>query len=239
MPADGRAGPTDAEIADLLYTDRQRVPAGFHVEPASLDPTYTTIAHLKNTDLDPDATPPHELCAADFAGALDWSERVAASRPVYADLVGNDASVRAWEFTRRTRSTPARTEITRVYRCDYVDRAGVDLRLTGGTAGRLALTGWSADDVRMLGEYLWTFGADNNAGRAVLRSDVVADAGGATHSLLLARLARAPAATDCDAVELWRLDLRAERTTGALTRSATPVRTFRARRADGVVQLCG
>jgi hypothetical protein len=50
---------------------------------------------------------------------------------------------------------------------------------------------------------------------------------------------RAPAATDCDAVELWRLDLRAERTAGALTRSATPVRTFRARRADGVVQLCG
>jgi hypothetical protein len=236
---DSRTLPTDAEIADLVYTDRRRVPDGFYAEPMRTDSAYTTVVHLKNTDLDASATPPHELCASDFAGALEWSERAAAARPVYGDLVANDVTPRAWEFTRRLRSTPARTEIVRVYRCDYLDRTAVDLRAAAGPAGRFVPPGWTADDLRGLGEYLWTFGVDNNAGRAVLRSDVSSDASGATHAIVLARLVRASSGSDCDAVELWRLDLRADRSTGALTRSATPLRTFRARRVDGVAQTCG
>jgi hypothetical protein len=230
--------PADVEIADLLYTDRQRVPAGFHVEPMRSDAVYATLAHLRNTDLDGAATPPRELCATEFGSALQWSETVAAAQPVYGDLVGNDVTPRYYEFTRRLRTTPARTAIVRVYRCEYLDRAGVDLRVSAGAAGRLALAAWTAADLKSLGEYLWTFTDDNNAGRVVLRSDVTGDVLGAVHSIVLARLVRAGAQTDCDRVELWRLDLRAARPGGALTRSATLQRTFGARRASGVAQAC-
>jgi hypothetical protein len=230
--------PADVEIADLLYTDRQRVPAGFHVESARSDAVYATLAHLRNTDLDGTATPPHELCATEFGTALQWSETVAAAQPVYGDLVGNDVTARYYEFTRRLRTTPARTAVARVYRCEYLDRAGVDLRTSAGAAGRLTLAAWTAADLESLGEYLWTFTDDNNAGRVVLRSEVTGDALGAVHSIVLARLVRAGTQTDCDRVELWRLDLRAARPSGALTRSATLQRTFGARRTSGVAQAC-
>jgi hypothetical protein len=235
VPATAAALPSDLEIADLLYTDRQRVPPGFHVEAARQDDVYATIAHLRNTDLDAAATPPRELCAGDFATALQWSESVAAAQPVYGDLVGNASTARYHEFTRRLRSTPARTAIARVYRCEYLDRAGVDLRAPTGPAGRLGLAAWTADELQWLGEYLWTFTDDNNAGRTVLHSAPDGD----RHALVLARLARAGVASDCDRVELWRVELRAERATGALTRSATLQRAFGARRVQGVVQACG
>lgn len=238
-PVTVAALPADAEIADLLYTDRQRVPADFHVERARQDDAYATIAHLRNTELDAAATPPHELCAVDFGAALQWSETVAAAQPVYADLVGNEATARYYEFTRRLRSTPARTTIARVFRCEFLDRAGVDLRNPSGPAGRLGLPAWTADDLKRLGEYLWTFTDDNNAGRVVLQSDVTASAAGAVHGILLARLVRAAGGTECDRVELWRLELRAERTTGALSRDAALQRAFGARRVDGVATPCG
>jgi hypothetical protein len=50
---------------------------------------------------------------------------------------------------------------------------------------------------------------------------------------------RAGSPTDCDRVELWRLDLRTTRASDALTRSATLQRTFGARRVSGVAQACG
>jgi hypothetical protein len=231
--------PADVEVADLLYTDRQRIPAGFHVEPTRSDAVYATLAHLRNTDLDAAATPPRELCATEFGAALQWSESVAAAQPVYGDLVGNDVTARYYEFTRRLRTAPARTAIARVYRCEYLDRAGVDLRASTGPAGRLGLAAWTAADLKSLGEYLWTFTDDNNAGRVVLRSDASGDALGAVHSIVLARLVRAGTPTDCDRVELWRLDLRATQASGALTRSATLQRTFGARRVGGVAQACG
>lgn len=235
----GATLPADVEIADLLYTDRQRMPAGFHVEPSRADAVYATLAHLRNTDLEAAATPPHELCATEFGTALQWSETVAAAQPVYGDLVGNDVTARYYEFTRRLRTTPARTAIARVYRCEYLDRAGVDLRASSGAAGRLGLAAWTAADLKSLGEYLWTFTDDNNAGRVVLRSEVSGDATGAVHSIALARLVRAGSPTDCDRVELWRLDLRTTQASGALTRSATLQRTFGARRVSGVAQSCG
>jgi hypothetical protein len=231
--------PADAEIADLLYTDRRRVPAGFHVDSTRSDAVYATLAHLRNTDLDAAATPPHELCATEFGTALQWSETVAAAQPVYGDLVGNDVTARYYEFTRRLRTTPARTAVARVYRCEYLDRAGVDLRAASGPAGRLGPAARTPAELQSLGEYLWAFTDDNNAGRVVLRSTAGGDAVDVVHSIVLARLVRAGTPTDCDRVELWRLELRATQASGTLTRSATLHRTFGARRVGGVAQTCG
>lgn len=229
---------TDLEIADLAYTDAARVPAGFRVEAPRYTDAYATLAHLRNTDLDAAAARPHELCTNDFATALQWSETVATARPVYGDLVENNATPLYHEFVRRLRSTPARDAIDRVYRCDYVDRADVDLRAATGSAGRLNYANWTATDLQRLGEYLWGFTADNNTGRVVLKSEARADATGAVHALHLARLVRATTAGACDRVDVVRVDLRAERTAGTMTRTETPLWSFGARRDAGVTGLC-
>lgn len=240
-PATGSTRPvtqSDLEIAELAYTDATRVPAGFRVEPARYAGDYATLAHLRSTDLDPAAARPYEVCTNDFATALAWSESVATARPVYGDLVENNATPLYHEFVRRLRTAPARDAIDRVYRCDYVDRSDVDLRLANGSAGRLNRAGWTAADVQQLGEYLWGFTPDNNAGRVVLKSEVRADAAAAVHSLHLARLARAPAAGACDRIDVVRIDLRADRASGALTRTEAALWNFGARRDAGVTALC-
>ena len=125
---------SDLEIAELAYTDATRVPVGFRIEPARYTGNYATLAHLRSTDLDPATARPYEVCTNDFATALAWSESVATARPVYGDLVENNATPLYHEFVRRLRTTPARDAIDRVYRCDYVDRSDVDLRLASGSA---------------------------------------------------------------------------------------------------------
>lgn len=229
---------SDLEIAELAYTDATRVPVGFRIEPARYTGNYATLAHLRSTDLDPATARPYEVCTNDFATALAWSESVATARPVYGDLVENNATPLYHEFVRRLRTTPARDAIDRVYRCDYVDRSDVDLRLASGSAGRLTRAGWTAAEVQQFGEYLWGFTADNNAGRVVLKSEVRADATAAVHSLHLARLARATAAGACDRLDVVRIDLRADRASGALTRTESALWSFGARREAGVTALC-
>lgn len=229
---------SDLEIADLAYTDSARVPVGFRTEPARYTENYATLAHLRSTDLDPAATRPYEVCTNDFGTALAWSESVAAARPVYGDLVENNATPLYHEFVRRLRTTPARDAVDRVYRCDYVDRSDVDLRVATGDAGRLNRAGWTAADVQQLGEYLWGFTVDNNAGRVVLKSDVRMDASATVHSLHVARLTRANVAGTCDRVDVVRVELRADRASGALTRAEASLWTFGARRDAGVTALC-
>lgn len=229
---------TDVEIADLAYTDSARVPAGFHVEAPRYTDNYATLAHLRNTDLDAAVSRPHELCTNDFATALQWSETVATARPVYGDLVENNATAMYHEFVRRLRSTPARDAIDRVYRCDYVDRADVDLRTSSGSAGRFNYANWTVADLQRFGEYLWGFTADNNTGRVVLKTGARTDATGASHALHVARLVRATTVGACDRIDVVRIDLRAERAGGALTRSETPLWSFSVRRDAGVTTLC-
>lgn len=239
-PAAARAVPQDdLAIAALVYADGARVPPGFAVEPPRYDAAYATIAHLRNTDLDAAAGAPRELCAASFAAAFDASEAAIRAQPVYGDLVENATTTRYHEFVRRLRSTPARHAIHRVWRCDYLDRAGADPAAPTGPAGRLTRADFTSDDVRGLGEYLWNFSADNNAGRAVLTSDGSAGAGAHAHRMHVARLVRATPPSTCDRVEVWRLELSASRADGALERTATLAFAFGARRADGVTSLCG
>lgn len=227
---------SDLEIADLLYTDTHRVPSGFYVEPARYDSAYATITHLRNTDLDAAATPAHELCSDDPATALGWSEQVAAAAPVYGDLVETNDAPGYHEFVRALRVTPARHVIARVYKCAWLNRDAVDLAVPTGPAGRFGLAGWTALDLQHLGEYLWTFTADDNSGHAVLQSRAVASAGGATHSIWIARLTRAT--QGCDRVDVLRLDLTGESAGGLLTRTDTALWNFGASRSGGITSLC-
>src|SRR5262245_43002833 len=74
--------PTDRELAEAVYQDRQRVPPGFNTEPEPPTASGTSTTHLKNTTVtatlptDPSA-PSYELCTDDWNQALAWSEDAA------------------------------------------------------------------------------------------------------------------------------------------------------------------
>lgn len=228
------------EIAELVYTDRQRTPAGFYAETPRYDAAYATLTHLKTTDL-PGAGPgtvPHEVCSDDFAQAMAWSEDALVRAGTLADLVETNGGERTHEFVWVTRTTPAVHILHRVLKCAWLDRSGTDLREPSGPAGRYRKPAFSTTDLRQLGEYLWTFGTGNNAGHAVLSSTAAAGTSGThAHTLEEAVLVRG-ATGSCDRVETWRSVLSAATADGQLTRTLTRVGSFGVERVNGVARLC-
>lgn len=231
---------TSLEVADLVYTDRQRTPGGFYAEAPRYDAAYATLAHLKTTDLSGagPGTVPHEVCTDDFAQALAWSEDAMLRAGTAADLVETNGGERTHEFVWVTRTAPAVHVLHRVLKCAWLDRSGTDLREASGPAGRYGKPGFTAADLRQLGEYLWTFGTGNNAGHAVLSSTAAAGTPGTlAHTLEEAVLVRG-ATGSCDRVETWRSVLTAATGDGQLTRTLALVGSFSVERVNGVARLC-
>lgn len=230
---------TDLEIAQLVYTDRERTPSGFQHEPPLQWNGQVATFHLKNADL---ATLPpdvarHEVCTDDWNAALAWSEQVAQSAPAYSDLVETRANERWFEFGRVVRSTDPRYQRMRVYRCSYVDRGGVDLGADEGRAGTLNRRPIDATALAALSEYLWQFTLYNNFGHAVLASRGKAAGGTLEHELLIASLERG-ATGGCDRVVVRAWTHRADPGNGALTLATQPLWSFRARENAGTIELC-
>jgi hypothetical protein len=239
-PSPPAGGLTSLEIAELVYTDRQRTPSGFYAEAPRYDAAYATLTHLKTTDLSGAGagTVPHEVCSNDFAQALAWSEDALLRAGTAADLVETNGGDRTHEFVWVTRTTPAAHVLHRVLKCTWLDRSGTDLRAASGPAGRYGKPAFNATDLRQLGEYLWTFGTGNNAGHAVLASTAAsATAGTLAHTLEEAVLVRG-ATGSCDRVETWRNVLSAAIGDGQLTRTMTLVASFNVERVNGVARLC-
>ncbi len=228
-------------IAEALYLGVPRVPADFSLDAAPGGATGPVATmHLKNTDLG--ATAPalrHELCTNDPAEALGWSETRALWQGSYSDLVETNDSARMFEFVRVPRADTTARLRHRVFRCTYLERAGTDLDAESGAAGRLAAVPIDVAALRAVVEYLWQFTAFNNADHVVLASS----AGSITNTAAawridMARLARAATATDCDLIARLAWTHELDTTSGALTRRLETLETFRARRENGVVQLC-
>ena len=145
----------DLSLADRLYKGDERTPAGFDVEarPASVAGTLST-RHLKNTDFatGPQAAgPTFEVCTNDMAQAIDWSERQATWQGQYSDLVEIRSDTRMFEVVRVPRADATAMIRHRVFRCDYLDRAGTDLRTDSGAAGLMNQRPLNAAELERLG----------------------------------------------------------------------------------------
>jgi hypothetical protein len=126
----------------------------------------------------------------------------------------------------------------RVYRCDYLDRSGVDLAAANGFAGIFNRRPLLASALGELSEYLWFFTVYNNADHAVLASASVANANGLTHGLTLAILDRDGGSNGCDRVRIEQLTLSADESTGSLAQTVTALRQFDIRRVGEAVLDC-
>ena len=129
--------------------------------------------HLKNTDLatGPQAiSPVYEICTNDMAQAIDWSEKQATWQGQYSDMVEVHGDNRMFEIVRVPRADVTAMIRHRVFRCDYLDRAGSDLRADAGSAGSMNQRPLTADELKSLAEYLWQFTMFNNSDYAVVSS---------------------------------------------------------------------
>jgi hypothetical protein len=231
----------DTSLADRLYKGTQRTPDGFAVEarPSNVTGTLST-RHLKNTDFatGPQAiSPTYEVCTNDMAQAIAWSESQATWNGQYSDLSEVHGDSRLWEITRVPRADATALLRHRVFRCDYLDRANSDLRADAGAAGSMNQRPLTASELEALAEYLWQFTMFNNSDYAVQSSSGSASGNSLVHTIRMGQIVRGSAGA-CDTVQVVDWTHTMDSTTGALSRSLTNVRTFKAKNAGGATELC-
>jgi hypothetical protein len=230
----------DLSLAERLYKGDARTPSGFDVEsrPANVVGTLST-RHLKNTDF---ATGPqalgnsYEVCTNDMAQAIDWSERQATWQGQYSDIAEIRSEARFFEVVRVPRADVTAMVRHRVFRCDYVDRAGSDLRTDSGAAGLMNQRPLTAAELEKLAEYLWHFTMFNNSDYAVESSSTVANASSIVQTIRMGQLVRG--STGCDTIQLVDWTHTMNTADGSITRALTPVRSFSVKAAGGIAQSC-
>jgi hypothetical protein len=231
----------DLELAARIYKGDARTPAGFDIEarPSNVAGTVAT-KHLKNTDLatGPQAiSPVYEICTNDLAQALDWSERQATWQGQYSDLAEVRSDARMFELVRVPRSDVNALIRHRVFRCDYLDRSGSDLRADAGSAGSMNQRPLTATELEKLAEYLWQFTLFNNSDYAVESSSTSTSGGALVQTIRMGQLVRGSAGA-CDTVQIsdWTHTMNAA--DGTLTRALTPVRSFKVTGSSSGAQSC-
>ena len=108
-----------------------------------------------------------------MAQAIDWSERQASWQGQYSDLVEVRSDAHMFELVRVPRADVTAMMRHRVFRCDYLDRSGTDLRADAGAAGIMNQRPLTAAELERLAEYLWQFTMFNNADYAVESSSTL------------------------------------------------------------------
>jgi hypothetical protein len=240
-PAPASVNTADLDLAARLYKGDERTPAGFAVEarPASVVGTLST-RHLKNTDFatGPQAmNPVYEVCTNDMAQAIDWSERQANWQGQYSDMVEVNSDNRMWEIVRVPRADATAMIRHRVFRCDYLDRAGSDLRVDSGSAGSMNQRPLTADELKALAQYLWQFTTYNNSDYAVVSSTSSSSGSSISETIRVGQLVRGTAG-GCDTVQLTDWTHTMSSTDGTLTRAVTDVRSFKVKSGASGAQSC-
>ncbi|VAW53049.1 hypothetical protein MNBD_GAMMA06-1924 [hydrothermal vent metagenome] len=227
-------------IANALYSDI-RTPEGFYKEDFQGD-TFYSISHVKNISLLPTADrvglPVHELASDDFAEAMTWSDKAAEFQQSYEQLAGNTETMMYFQFTRFDPALPQFINLHRVFKASVLDRNGVD-RNDENTAykGRITLPDLSAENVKLIVEYLWTFTLNNNYSNAVLESYTIESESEFTHIMKQAQLSFNNNG-GCDDVEVYEVRYRISRDSGFIWKEKVLTDTFAVKRAGSYLEIC-
>mgnify|MGYP000309589806 CR=1 FL=1 len=238
-PVSVPALPADDAIVAKLYDPSYSVPDGFFVDERAGTPGSYTVYHVK------DASVSYELCTDDFSTAERWEADDNAARHVNGYYVGHVENDRYFEFVRELSydddvgniddlTTPG---FSRVFKCSYAVRDGVDRSQLTGYAGRLNARPLDNARLRDFAEYFWQFAFFDVRAKKVLGSYAGQTADAPSRTLLLA-FATAQGAGQCDRVEVveWRFD--ADAGTGEVFSRFDTVRTFTAEVVDGTPRIC-
>ncbi len=232
----------DLVTAQKAFDGTPRTPVGFYVDslPSGVTGVVATT-HLKNSDLAgaPVGAIAFELCSDNLSQITAWSEDQSIFMGSYADLVDISGQSRYWELTRVPRTDVSARLRHRVFKCSYLNRANVDPATDNGIAGMLLQQPLDAATLRDLAEYLWHFTSFDNADHVVLESvPGGAAAGSLAHAIRMAKITRSTVPGECDRIDVLRWTHTANTASGAISRQLETLQTLRARRNNGVVELC-
>ena len=237
--ADVYVYPADEEIVRKVYDSTYRTPSSFYVdERADTDGSYT-VYHVKDPSLS------YELCTDSQSEAAEWEAADNDVRAVSGELVDQTENDRYFEFERDNYypdsigniSDPTTPGFSRVFKCAYVNRDGVDRNIRNGYAGVLNRRPISAQIVRDFSEYLWQFTFFWPARAVVLDTKSQENDSVVKHTLVLA-LATSQGTDACDRIDVVDWTFSADRESGEVTKDFLVIRSLYADVVNGVPAPC-
>ncbi len=234
-----RPMPSNDEVLSKLYDPDYSVPDNFYVDERANTPGSYTVYHVKDESVS------YELCTDDLSVATAWEEADNASRHVNGYFVGSTENTRYFEFIRELSYTDSVSNVddltspgfSRVFKCSYVVRDGVDRSLLTGYAGTINARPLSDDLFREYVEYFWQFTFFNVRARKVLESFGTSSATHRQRILLLA-LATRQGDAQCDLVEVVAWTFTVDIASGQVESQFTTSQSFTAELVGGVPQVC-
>jgi hypothetical protein len=234
-----RIYPSDEEIVAKAYDNTYNVPEGFFVDERANTTRSYSMYHVN------DASVSYEVCSDDHAEAAAWESADNESRSVngvYVDSYEND---RYFEIIRELAfpdgigniTDPTSPGFSRIFKCSYVNRDGVDRNIRDGYAGTLNVQPLSEDVIRNFVEYMWQFTFFWPARKTVLDSFSDERADTYRHSLMLAFVTN-QGVDKCDLVEVVDWVFTVEKDNGQVTKEFTLLYQFEAQLINGLPERC-
>ncbi len=228
------------KIARALYFDL-KTPAGFYQEDVQDAASYS-ISHIKNTSLlpvvDRDESSSYELSSDDFAEALAWSDQAAEYQLSHKQLIDNTETWLYHQFTRFDPDSPQFIHLHRVFKSSMLDRNGV-IRSDEDSSykGRITMLDMTAEKVKFIIEYLWTFTLSNNFSNAVVESYTIETDSAFVHIMEQARLDLSHSES-CDQVKLFEMRYTVAKDSGFIWKEKVLMREFSAKRIGDYLEIC-
>lgn len=227
---------SDEWIAQTVYFDK-RTPDSFYQEQFS-DSYFTTVTHLKNSQLNPmSTTPTMELCTDNYNEALNWSQ---ANLNYDDDTENNVVSTETelyFQFSYAGTQQPLVMQLNRLFKCNSFDRATAGITNGKIIIGSINRPSFDSIFFGNLIEYLWLFSTHNNSGNAVLATAATQSETGFQYSLLEAKLTVA-AASGCDVISVYESQYVVDRVTGEISMIEIPMQKIYALRVNQSIQIC-
>jgi hypothetical protein len=223
----------------MAYDYTYNVPEGFIVDERAHTTRSYTMYHVK------DASVSFELCSDDYAEALAWESVDNDSRMANGVYVDSYENNRYFEFVRELAypngigniTTPTSPGFSRVFKCSYVNRDGVDRRLRDGYAGTLNVQALTEDAVSTFVEYMWQFTFFWPARKTVLESFSDERTGAYQHTLMLAFITN-QGFDKCDLIEVVDWVFTVEKNNGQVTKEFILLYQFEAQLINGLPAKC-
>ena len=231
--------PSDEDVMAMAYDNTFNVPEGFFVDERANTTRSYTMYHVK------DASMSYELCAGNYAEASAWESADNESRAVNGVYVESYENDHYFEFVRELAfpdgigniTEPTSPGFSRVFKCSYVNRDGVDRNLRDGYAGMLNVQPLSKEATRIFVEYMWQFTFFWPARKTVLVSFSEEVGSEYRHTLLLAFVTN-QGFDQCDLVEVIDWVFTVDKDDGQVTKEFKLLYQFDAELVNGTPQKC-
>lgn len=234
-----RVYPSDEEIMAKAYDNTYNVPEGFLVDERANTTQSYTMYHVK------DASVSYELCTDNYDEALSWEAADNEGRSVNGVYVESYENDRYFEFIRELTfpdgigniTDPTSLGFSRVFKCGYVNRDGVDRNLRDGYAGTLKVQPLSEEAISTFVEYMWQFAFFWPARKTVLESFSDERTDAYQHTLMLAFIMH-QGFDKCDLVEVVDWVFTVEKDNGQVTKEFILLYQLEAQLIDGLPEKC-